>query len=136
MFGSGTTTLIISNEEMNDNMKIVKSLEESCLLIKGVSETINNEAKEQKREFISMLLGTLGGSLLRNLSTGKGVIATNQGRGTSRADEGTVRVGQDFCSSASPSTNFEISKNYQNELKFNGVYLRNNLPEIKDGYMC
>ena len=136
MFGSGTTTLIISNEEMNDNMKIVKSLEESCLLIKSVSETINNEAKEQKREFISMLLGTLGGSLLRNLSTGKGVIATNQGRGTSRADEGTVRVGQDFCSSASPSTNFEISKNYQNELKFNGVYLRNNLPEIKDGYMC
>ena len=48
MFGSGVTTLIISNEEMNDIMKIVKSLEESGLLIKGVSETIKNEAKEQK----------------------------------------------------------------------------------------
>ena len=54
MFGSGTTTLIISIEEMNDIMKIVKSLEESDLLIKGVSETIKNEAKEQKRGFPSM----------------------------------------------------------------------------------
>ena len=48
MFGLGVTTLIISNEEMNDIMKIVESLEESGLLIKGVSETIKNEAKEQK----------------------------------------------------------------------------------------
>ena len=46
IFGSGATTLIISNGEMNDNMKIVKSLERSCLLIKGVSETIKNETKE------------------------------------------------------------------------------------------
>ena len=51
MFGSDTTTLIISNEEMNDITKIVKSLEESGLLIKGVSETIKNEAKEQKANF-------------------------------------------------------------------------------------
>ena len=56
MFGSGATTLVTSNEEMNDIMKIVKSLEESGLLIKGVSETIKNEAKEQKGGFISMLL--------------------------------------------------------------------------------
>ena len=48
IFGSGNTTLIISNEEMNDIMKIIKSLEESVLLIKGVSKTIKNEAKEQK----------------------------------------------------------------------------------------
>ena len=54
MFGPGFTTLIISNEEMNDNMKIVKSLEESGLLIKGVSETIKNEAKEQKGGFLGM----------------------------------------------------------------------------------
>ena len=59
-FGSGNTTLIISNKEMNDIMKIVKSLEESGLLIKGVSETIKNEAKEQRRGFLEMLLGTLG----------------------------------------------------------------------------
>ena len=73
MFGSGVTTLIILNEEMNDIMKIIKSLEESDLLIKGVSETIKNEAKNQKGGFLRMLFDTLGASLLRNLLTGKGV---------------------------------------------------------------
>ena len=52
MFGSGTTILIISNEEMNDIMKIIKSLEESGLLIKGFSETIKNKAKEQTGGFL------------------------------------------------------------------------------------
>ena len=66
MFRSRFTTLIISNEEMNDIMKIVKSLEEFGLLIKGVSGTIKNEAKEQKEQFLGMLLGTLGVSLLGN----------------------------------------------------------------------
>ena len=75
MLGSGTTTLIISNDEMNDIIKIVKSLEDSGVLLKGVSETIQHEAKEQRRRFLSMLLGTLGASLLGNLLTGgKGVI--------------------------------------------------------------
>ena len=60
MFGSGNATLIISDKEMNDIMKIVKSIEESGLLIKGVSETIKNEAKERRRGFLEMLLGTLG----------------------------------------------------------------------------
>ena len=69
MFGLGTTTLIISNEEVNDIMKIVKFLEESGLLIKGVSETIQNEAREQKVRFLTMLLRTLGASLLGNLLT-------------------------------------------------------------------
>ena len=55
MLGSGTATLIISNEEMNDIMKLFKSLEKSGLLIKDVSETIKNEAKQQKGEFLSML---------------------------------------------------------------------------------
>ena len=59
-FGSGMTTLIIANEGMNDNMKIVKSLEEFVLLIKGVCKTIKIEAKEQKYGFISMLLEKLG----------------------------------------------------------------------------
>ena len=80
LFRSGTTTLIISNEEMNDIMKIVKSLEESGLFIKGVSQTIKNEAKEQKGEILRMLLGALGASLLGNLLTGKGAIATRQVR--------------------------------------------------------
>ena len=88
---------------MNDIMKIVKSLEKSGLLIKGVNQTIKNESKEQKGRFLGMLLGTLGASLLGNLLTGKGVIATSQGReanmtgrGTIRAGEGTIRAGQDF----------------------------------------
>ena len=59
MFGSGVTTLIISNEERNDIMKIVKSLEESGLLIKDVCQAIKNEAKKQKGRFLGMLLGTL-----------------------------------------------------------------------------
>ena len=65
--GSGTTTLIISNKEMNDVMKIVKALEDSNILLKGVTKTIKNETKEQEGGFLSMLLGTLGASLLGNL---------------------------------------------------------------------
>ena len=77
MPGSGTTTLITSNDEMNDIIKIVKSLEDSGVLLEGVSETIQHEAKEQKGGFWSMLLGTLGTSLLGNLLTGgKGVCYT------------------------------------------------------------
>ena len=63
--GSGTTTLVISNEEMNDIMKIVQALEDSNISLKGVTETIKNETKEQKERFLGMLLGTLGASLLR-----------------------------------------------------------------------
>ena len=70
MLGSGTTTLIISNDEMNDIIKIVKSLEDSGVILKGISETIQHEAKEQRGEFLSVLLGTLGASLLGNLLTG------------------------------------------------------------------
>ena len=69
---------------MNDILKIVKSLENSGLLLEGVSETIKNEAKEQKGRFLSMLLGTLGASLLGKLLADKGVI---------RAGEGTIRAG-------------------------------------------
>ena len=94
MFESGITIVIISNEEMNNIMKIVNSLEESGLLIKGFSETIRNETKEQKYRFLSMLLGTLDASLLGNLSTGKNAIKA--GEGTTRAGKGTVRAGQDF----------------------------------------
>ena len=75
MLGSRTTTLIISKDEMNDIIKIVKSLDDSGVLLKGISETIQDEAKEQRGGFLSMLLGTLGASLLEKLLTGgKGVI--------------------------------------------------------------
>ena len=72
--GSGTTTLILSNEEMNVIMKIVQALEDLNILLKGVSETIKNGTKEQKGGFLSMLLGTLGVSLLGNLVTGKRIV--------------------------------------------------------------
>ena len=73
ILGSGATTLILSNEEMEEIMKIVKYLEDFGLSLKRVSETVQNEAKEQKGGFLSMLLGTLGASLLGNLLTGKGI---------------------------------------------------------------
>ena len=73
IYRSGKTTLIISNEEMNDIMKIVQALKESNVLFKGVTKTIKDETKEQKGGFLSMLLGTRGASLLGNLSTGKGI---------------------------------------------------------------
>ena len=65
---------------MNDIMKIVQLLEESGLLIKRVSETIKNEAKEQKGGFVGILLSTLGASLLGNLLTGKGEIRAGEAR--------------------------------------------------------
>ena len=73
IYGSGTTALIISNEEMEDIMKIVKSLKELGLLIKESSETTKNEPKEQKRGFLPMLLGTLAAIILENTLTGRGV---------------------------------------------------------------
>ena len=84
---SRMTTLIISNDEKNDIIKIVKLLEESRLLIKDVSEIIKDEAKEQKGGFFSTLLGALGASLLGNLLTGKVTI---------KAGEDTIRAGQNF----------------------------------------
>ena len=65
--GSGNTALIISNNEMEDIIKIVKSLEDSGLLLKEITKTVQNEVKEQKGGFLSMLLGTLVASLLGNL---------------------------------------------------------------------
>ena len=82
--GNNNTILIISNDEMKDIIKIVKSLEDSGLLFKGVSETIQNEAKEQKERFFRMLLGTLGASLLGNILADPGI---------NRAGEGVIRAG-------------------------------------------
>ena len=82
---------------MEDIIKIVKSLEDSGLLLKGVSETIQNEAKEQKGGFRSILLGTLGASLFGNILAGKGM--NRAGEGVVRADygnkkgQGIVRAG-------------------------------------------
>ena len=88
MLGSGTTTLIISNDEMNDILKMVKSLEDSNVLLKGVSETIEHKAKEQRGGFLSMLFGTLGASLLGDI-----LLKGFSGKGVIRAGEGTIRAG-------------------------------------------
>ena len=146
--GSGATKgagvkLIIEQEDMNDIIKIIKALENSGILLKGVSKAIKNETKEQKRGFLSMLLGTLGASLLGNLlSGGKGIMTA--GEGIVRAGEGNV-VSRDKGDRSKkknlnsplpfhPLTNIEISEYYKNEPRFNGVYSRNNLPnKIKKG---
>ena len=87
---NNNTTLIISNNEIEDIIKIVKSLEDSGLLLKVVTETVQNEVKEQKGGFLSMLLGTLGASLLGNLLTGKGIYIAGKGRRINRAGEELV----------------------------------------------
>ena len=139
--GSGIK-LIIEEEDIKDIMKIIEALENSGILFKGVSKTIENETKEQRGGFLSMLLGTLGASLLGNLLTG--------GKGIMRAGDGIVRAGEGNVVSRAkgdgskknlnsllpfhPLTNIEISEYYKNESRFNGVYSRNNLPnKIKKG---
>ena len=83
--GSGVE-LIIEQEDMKDIMKIIKALENSGIFLKGVSKAIKNETKEKKGGFLSMLLGTLGASLLGNLLSG--------GKGIMRAGDGIVRAGE------------------------------------------
>ena len=78
---------------MDNLIKIVKSLEESGLLLKGITESVQIEVKEQKGGFLSMLLGTLGASLLGNLLIGK--IINKKGKGIHRAGEGYVRAGKE-----------------------------------------
>ena len=120
--GLGTTTLIISNDEMEDIIKIFKSYEDSDLLLKGFTET-----KELKGGFYSMLLVTLRASFLGNMLAGKGI---------NRDREGFIRAGyvstiKGFFMSSHPLTDFEIKNYYQNESIFDGVYSRGNLPKTK-----
>ena len=94
ILGSGNTTLIISNKDMKDLIKIVKSLEDSGLLLKGVAEAVQNEVKERKGGFLSMLLGTLGASLLGNILVSKGM--NRGGEGFIRAGYGSSIKNKDF----------------------------------------
>ena len=92
MHGRGIK-LMIEDEDMNDIMKIINALEKSGILLNGVGKTIENEIKEQKSGFLSMLLGTLGASLLGNLLTGgKGMMRA--GDGIMRAGDGIMRAGE------------------------------------------
>ena len=87
--GSGAK-LVIEQEDMNDIMKIIEALEDSGILLKGVTKTIENETKDQRGGFLSMLLGTLGATLLRNLLTGKEMVRT--GERIVRAGEGVKKI--------------------------------------------
>ena len=131
--GSGATKLIIENEDMNDIMKIIEALENSGILLKRLSKTIENETKEQKGGFLSMLLGTLEASLLGNLLTG-GKEIVRAGKGIVRAGAGATKKQKFNLMPFYPLTNFEISEYYKNGHRFNGVYSRDNLPKtIKKG---
>ena len=133
ILGHSNTTLIISNDEMDNILEIVKSLEDSGVLLKGFSETIQNEAKEQTGGFLSMLLGTLGASLLGDLLT-----KNLSGKGVIRAGEGVIRAAYGFKRSSlkktlippHPLTNFEIQAYHQNGPSVNGVFSRDNLPNM------
>ena len=94
ILGSGNmATLIISNDEIGDVIKVVKSLEDFGVLLKGVTKTVQNEVKEQKGGFLSMFLGTLGASLLGNLLTGRVIYRAGKGKGIDRAGKGVLRAG-------------------------------------------
>ena len=119
---------------MEDTIKTVKSLEDSGLLLKGDSETIQNEVKEPKGGFISRLLGTLSPSLLDNKLAGRGMNRERKGiiRAGYGSKESSIKKG--FLIPPHHLTNFEIQKYYQNEPRFNGFYSRDNLPnKTKDG---
>ena len=127
MIHSSGIKLIIEEEDMKDIMKIIEALENSGILLKGVSKTIENETKEQRGGFLSILLGTLGASLLGNLLTGKGIMRA--GDGIVRAGEGSKTNPLNSLLPFHPLTNIEINEYYKNESRFNGVYSGNNLPK-------
>ena len=117
--GSWTTTLIISNEEMNDLMTLVQPFEHSNILLKGLTKTIKNETKDQKGEFLSILLDTLGESLLKRNKKGKEIVRVGYGN----------KIVNIFSMPPHPLTNVEIQNCYQNEPRFNGIFSRDNLPK-------
>ena len=77
--GSGLTTLIISNEKMNEIMEIIQALEDSNILLKRATKTIKNDINEQKGGFLGMILGTLGASLLGNMLAEKRIVRAGSG---------------------------------------------------------
>ena len=103
--GSGIK-LIIEEEDMQDIIKIIKELENSDILLKGVSKTIEYEIKEQRGGLLSMLLGTLGASLLGNLLTGKGIM---------KAGDGIVRAGEGSKKKTKFAITFSSIDKYRNK---------------------
>ena len=136
--GSGRT-VIFPNEEINDIIKIVKALEDSDILLKGVTETLKNDVKRGGAlPILPMILSTLGSSLTGNLSTGKGLFRSD-GKRLYRAGAGIKKTAI-ILPKLHPLTNFEIQDYYRNEPKFNGVYSRDipskSLPKNKQWLLC
>ena len=90
---------------MNDVMKIVQALDDSNILLKGVTKIIKNETKEQKGGFLSMLLGTLGASLLGNLLAGKGIVGAGSGN---KKGKGIVKAGSGVPSSSASQKQWDF----------------------------
>ena len=137
MHGSGKT-VIFSNEEINDMIKVVKALEDSDILVKGVTKALQNDVKKGGAlPILPMLLGTLVSSLLGNLLSGRGLFRSDEGM--CRAGKGLYRTGQGIKKALilpkpHPLTNIEIINYYKDEPRFNGVYSRDNLPKtIQNG---
>ena len=106
IYGLGVK-LIIEQKDMNDIMKIIKASENSGILLKGVTKTIENETKEQRRGILGILLGTLGASLLGNLLTG--------GKGIIRAGNGIVRAGEERKKNPTFTVTFSSINKYRNK---------------------
>ena len=114
--GSGVK-LIIEQEDMNDIMKIIEALKNPGILLKGVSKTIQNETNEQRGRFLSMLLGTLGASLLGNLlAGGKGIVRTGERSVASRTKgDGTVHAGEGSKKNPKFTVTFASNNKYRNK---------------------
>ena len=143
MYGSGnsrTKAIIFSNKDLNDMTEIVKVLEDSDVLMKGITKALKNDIKKgDALPLIPMSLGTLGASLL----TGRGLFRAgngnkcNCGQGIYRAGKGLFRTGPGIKKKSltpfHPLTNFEIQDFFNKEKRFNGVFSINNLPKLKKG---
>ena len=113
--GSGTKALIISNKDI---VKIVQTLKDSNILLKGNTKTVENKAKQQKARFLGILLGTLGASLIVNMLAGKGIARAGYGNNKGK---GMLRAGYGLKKNLIPLhslRNFEIQKYYQNQRTF------------------
>ena len=118
-------TLFILNEDINDIIKILKSLENSDVLIDRVTETVNHGIKKQESGFVGALLAPLTASIVQSMifSVAKGINGEEQE--------------EDICVNIlvllHPSNNIEITTYFNYEPRFNGIFSKNNLPRIKDG---
>ena len=121
---SGTTTLISSNEELNDMMKIVQTLEDSNILLKSITKTIENETKVRKEGLLEMLLRTLGASLFGNMLAGKGIVRAGYGN---KQAKGIVRAS--YRSKKVNSSHHLITLKYKSIIRMN-LYLMEFILEI------